>query len=181
MITEVTGNIFGIALIAGAILFVLAWFASIVLGEPMVDDVAVSRWLAVPAHILLLIGVFGLYLAQADRVGVWGLAGSLLAVAGLAIFVGYVIGGWTTAIPEPRLGPVGGIMWITGLLILAVVTWQGDVLPKWSGVIWMVGVIVYVATVPTNVNDTPRVASLVGATVIAIGLAWAGAGIVRLN
>ncbi|HEX9855463.1 MAG TPA: hypothetical protein VGC47_09125 [Acidimicrobiia bacterium] len=120
----------GALTVLGAGLFLMAWASEMFLGEPMLGGVEVSRWLAVPAHILMLLGLVNIYLVQAGRVGVWGLVGFLLTFFGVAIFIGYVIGGWTAAIPEPTLGPIGGVLWLTGRLILAIVTWHAGVLPR---------------------------------------------------
>ena len=174
-------SIAGVITIVGSTLFLAAWATSTLLGEPSVKDVEISRWLAVPAHILLLLGLVAVYLVQAHRGGVWGLAGFLLAFTGFAVFLGYVIGGWTAAIPEPRLGPVGGIMWLVGLLILAIVTWQSGVLSRWAGVLWFSGALVYASTVPTGPQDDPRVFSLLGALLIAAGFAIAGLGMLSLE
>jgi len=169
----------GVITIAGSTLFLAAWATSTLLGEPLVKEVELSRWLAVPAHVLLLLGLAAVYLVQADRAGVWGLSGFLLAFSGFAIFIGYVIGGWTAAIPEPRLGPVGGIFWLVGLLLLAIVTWRSGVLSRWAGVLWFSGALVYASTVPAGPQDDPRVASLIGAGLIAAGFSLAGFGMLN--
>ena len=181
MRTDQLQSVGGVITIVGSTLFVAAWATSTLLGDPSVKDVELSRWLAVPAHVLLLIGLVAVYLVQADRAGVWGLAGFLLAFSGFAIFIGYVVGGWTAAIPEPRLGPVGGIMWLVGLLILAIVTWQSGVMSRWAGVLWFSGALVYASTVPTGPQDDPHVGSLLGAVLIAAGLAMAGFGMLSLE
>lgn len=90
-----------------------------------------------------------------------------------------MIGGWTAAIPEPRLGPVGGVFWLAGLLVLAIVTWQSGVLSRWSGVLWFSGALIYASTVPGGPQDDPRVASLLGAVLIAAGFAIAGFGMLK--
>jgi hypothetical protein len=174
-------SIGGVVTIVGSTLFLAAWATSTLLEEPSVKGVELSRWLAVPAHILLLLGLVAIYLVQANRAGVWGLVGFLLAFSGFAIFIGYVIGGWTAAIPEPRLGPVGGIMWLIGLLILAIVTWRGGVLSRWAGFVWFSGALVYASTVPAGPRDDPRIVSFLGAVLIAAGFAMAGFGILSLE
>lgn len=171
----------GVVTLAGAGLFILAWFTAMLLGDPMVGGVELARWLALPAHILILLGLVAIYMVQADRAGALGLAGFLLAFTGMAIFIGYVIGGWMAAIPEPRLGPLGGVLWLGGLLILAVVTWQGGVLPRWAGVLWFAGALLYAAGVPGGPDVAPRISALLGAVLIAGGLGWAGIGILNLN
>lgn len=164
----------GVITIGAGGLFALAWLTSMVFGDPDIGGVELSRWLALAAHTLMLLGLVSIYLVQADRAGAWGLAGFLFAFIGVAIFIGYVVGGWTAAIPEPRLGPVGGLLWISGLLILAVVTWQGGVLARWAGVLWIVGAVLYATGVPAGPDDTPRVTALLGALLVAAGFAWAG-------
>ncbi|MDX1469310.1 MAG: hypothetical protein R3258_08205 [Acidimicrobiia bacterium] len=170
----------GAIAIIGAVLFAAAWAFSVVLGNPLAGGVDVARWIAVPAHICLLLGLVAIYGVQSAETGVWGLVGFLLAFSGMAIFIGYVIGGWTPAIPEPTLGPIGGGLWLVGLLILAVVTWQGGVLPQWSGVVWMLGALTYVSSVPDGPDDPPTLVALVGASAFAVGIGWAGVAIVSL-
>lgn len=143
--------------------------------------VELARWLAIPAHILLMLGVVTLFLTQATETGRWGLVGALLAFSGMAIFVGYVVGGWEAAVPEPRLGPIGGILWIVGLAILAIATWRGGVLPGATGVLWLSGAVVYAAGVPTASEDASGAVALVGAAMFAAGFAWAGIAILAID
>jgi hypothetical protein len=160
--------------LAGAGLFGLAWLTSTLPREPVLAGVEVSRWVAVPAHILVLLALGSIYLAQAETAGGWGLTGFLLAFGGASIFLGYVIGGWTAVIPEPVLGPVAGAVWLTGMLILAVVNWQGGTLPQWAGVLWFVGAVAYATGVPAGPDQPPKVTALMGALAITAGIGWAG-------
>jgi len=57
----------GVITIVGSMLFLAAWATSTLLGDPSVKDVELSRWLAVPAHILLLLGLVAVYLVQAHE------------------------------------------------------------------------------------------------------------------
>lgn len=171
----------GIIAIGAGGLFALAWLTGMVFGNPVVSGVEVARWLVLPAFILMLLGLVGIYLVQFESAGAWGMAGLVLAFTGVAIFIGYVIGGWTALIPEPRLGPVGGMLWLAGLLILAVVTWQGGVLARWTGVLWFVGAVLFAVGVPAGPEDSPRVAALLGSLLIAAGFAWAGVGMLALD
>ena len=50
-------SIGGVVTIVGSTLFLAAWATSTLLEEPSVKGVELSRWLAVPAHILLLLGL----------------------------------------------------------------------------------------------------------------------------
>ncbi len=170
----------GVIAVLGALLFALAWAFPVVFGDPSVKGVEIGRWIAVPAHILLLVGLGAIYGVQADEAGVLGLVGFLMAFFGFAIFIGYVIGGWATAIPEPRLGPIGGGLWLIGLLLLAIVTWQTDVLPRFAGVVWMVGALIYVTGVPDGPDDPPTIRALVGASLFAAGIGWSGIAILGL-
>lgn len=145
----------GVITIGAGALFALAWLTSMVFGDPRIVEVELSRWLALAAHIFMLLGLVGIYLVQAEHAGAWGLAGFLLAFTGVAIFIGYVVGGWTTVIPEPQLGPIGGLIWLVGLLILAVVTWQSGVLARWAGIVWLVGAVVFATAVPSGPDDSP--------------------------
>ena len=170
----------GTVTIVAAVLFVSAWAFPVLFDDPSVGGVEIGRWVAVPGHIFMLLGLVAIYGVQADETGVWGLVGFLMAFFGAAIFIGYVIGGFTAAIPEPRLGPIGGGLWLLGLLILAVVTWQAGVLPGWAGVLWMLGALVYATGVPDGPDEAGGMVALVGASGFAAGLAWAGIAIINL-
>jgi hypothetical protein len=165
----------------GAVLFLGSWATGVLFGNPSVNGVELARWLAVPAHVLLLIGLVAIYLVQADKTGMWGLAAFLMAFSGTAIFIGYIIGGWNVAIPEPQLGPIGGVLWLIGLLGLAIVTWRSDILPGWAGVLWTVGAVVYATGVPDGPNDAPGTIALVGAVGIAAGFGWVGIALSNLG
>jgi hypothetical protein len=171
----------GVIALAGASLFLASWTTGVLFGNPSVNGVELARWIAVPAHILLLIALVSIYLVQADKTGALGLAAFLMAFSGTAIFIGYVVGGWDVAIPEPQLGPIGGVLWLIGLLLLAVVTWRSSVLPGWAGVLWTIGAVVYATGVPDGPQDVPGAAALIGAAGIAVGFGWAGVALMNLE
>lgn len=171
----------GVIAIGTGLLFAASWLTSMVFGEPSISGVELARWLALAAHILMLLALVGIYLVQAEPAGVLGLGGFLLAFTGATIFIGYIVGGWTAVIPEPRLGPIGGMLWLTGLLILAIVTWQGGVLTRWAGVLWFVGAVVYATGLPSTPEAEPRATALVGALLVAAGFGWAGVSMLTVD
>lgn len=96
----------GIAII-GAGLFVSAWATSVLLENPSVGGVEVARSLAVPAYILMLLGLGAIYRVHAEETGAWGLIGFLMTFFGVSIFIGYVIAGWTGGNTRTQTGAGG--------------------------------------------------------------------------
>lgn len=70
----------GIAAIAGGLLRIFAAF-------PLVSDPITQQWLYTAIDVLLLMGLMGIYLARAERLGFLGLASFGVAVAALS-FIG---------------------------------------------------------------------------------------------
>jgi hypothetical protein len=73
------------------------------------------------------------------------------------------------------------VLWLAGLLLLGVATWQAGVLPRWTGVLWFGGALLYVTGVPSGPEDAPRITALMGAFVMAAGFGWAGVSMLSLE
>ena len=158
------------------------------------SDVASGRW--IPAHVGYLVALcltgpllVGWHLRQADRSGIAGAVGLIIALSGIVLTAGgialesfgaralvsqapmLVTGG--THAPFFQTGLVSGYMLVSGLitfagfLIYAVVTWRAGVLPRWAGVLVAVG-LVLAAGVPVGVLP------IIGFVLIGAGLLWIG-------
>jgi hypothetical protein len=161
----------GMAAMLGGALFAAAWLLAFASGDPGSAENSVSRWVGLAAFTFLLLGLVGLYSAQNEEAGVVGFIGFLLAFVGAAVIIGYVIGGQENAIPEPTLGPVAGLSFTLGFVLLGLGSWMGGVTPRWAALLWAVGAAVWligVAMIP------PGLLTLIGAFVFGAGLIGAG-------
>jgi hypothetical protein len=161
----------GLAAVAGGALFAAAWIVSAVSGDSGAGKDLAARWVAVAAHILILLGLVGIYATHSQDSGVLGFASFLMAFTGTAVFIGFVIGGEETAIPEPSLGPPAGLSWLVGFCLLAVAFWQSGLSLRWPIALSATGIMLYLAGIP---GSPPSALTLAGAVLFALGFGWAG-------
>jgi len=126
----------------------------------------------VPAHVteglanlLLVFGLVGLYLRQADRAGRLGLIGFLLALFGSAALVNTSVLFEVFMLPfiaaqqsAPKsafdlidpAGPLAGALWVStagsvasgvGFILTAIATVRAGVLPRWPGLLLITGLV----------------------------------------
>lgn len=119
----------GIAAIGGGLLRVFAAF-------PLVSDPVTLEWLYTAIDVLLLLGLMGIYLARAERLGFLGLASFGVAVAALSF-----IGG-------PDADPFGFSTYEQGAAALAIamvglsIAWmQRGETPIWAPLCWFGSVV----------------------------------------
>lgn len=138
----------GLALILGGVLL-FVHFVTHPMGEGA-QFVAMPIW--VPAHAigfiawpLILLGLTGLYVGQADRLGVWGLvAFVVIFISGFAYGGGQLIGAVIQQI-YPQSGDPGGLLltnpamkmvtsigelWLLGFLLFAILSLRARVFPR---------------------------------------------------
>jgi hypothetical protein len=114
----------GVAAIAGGLLRILAAF-------PLITDPVTLEWLYAAIDVLLLMGLMGIYLARAERLGFLGLASFGVAVTALSF-----IGG-------PDADPFGFSTYEEGATALAIamvglsIAWlQRGERPIWAPLCW---------------------------------------------
>lgn len=195
----------GFMAMLGGLLFPVA-----ALMHPNGEDLAsvqMQNW--VPAHLLgwiavslIHLGLVGLYTCQAKETGWLGLIGFLLAFVGTAFAstVQYVA---STAIPliatqapelfdqattPPQFGPPLIILgFVLGHVLFGLATMRAGVLPKWSGLMVMIGVTLFflgelsffgqkapALQLVFDVIREWRVVILIGDAAFGLGLAWMG-------
>ena len=185
-----------ISLLAG-ILFALAAFI-----HPAGEDLAAynsPNW--VTAHLLgwvsvmlMQLGLIGLYARQMERTAWLGLVGFVLAFIGTA-FAGAiqfmvatvipVVAEKATAIfPQVRRPPAFAVPLFAlgfglGYVLFGIATMRAGVLPRWSGLLLSIGVLLFmVAEVSREASllrgTLPHVIGDTGAAVLGLGLAWMG-------
>ena len=85
--------------------------------------------------IFLLFGTIGLYGFLYRKSGIWGFAGFMLAVIGLALIR-------TGEISGVLLYPVGASLFTLGISSFAIGAWIAGQLPRWISVCWVLSTIV---------------------------------------
>jgi hypothetical protein len=165
----------GLANILAGVLYFLA-----VLIHPAGEDAAamlLPTW--VPAHVLggvsavfLLFGLIGLYARQAEKTGWLGFIGFLLTFTG-TIFL--AVEEFPAATINPSIPPAALVVFLMlsvpftlGFLLFGVVTMRAGVLPRWSGLLLILGVVLLVA------GSASHVIGIIAAAVFGLGLAWLG-------
>ncbi|MFN2129087.1 MAG: hypothetical protein ACK2VD_01070 [Anaerolineae bacterium] len=187
------------ALLAG-VLFVAA-----ALVHPVGEDIAAvtdPNW--VPAHLLglafamfWLLGLVGLYARQADRTGWLGLIGFVLALAGTAFVVGIqfmvsstlpVVAAQAPGIfgqartPPPHALLLFALGFGLGNILFGIAILRARVLPRWSGLLLSLGMLVFMfAEIGREAGPLPVAVSFVigpaGQVLMSIGLIWMGAAL----
>jgi hypothetical protein len=142
-----------------------------------------------------LLALPGIYLRQAEQVGALGLWGFLLALLGSALLLGPML--WDTILWSPLAhhdpsildfkGPIytsrafvpffvtAGLLWAAGMAMLGWATFQAGVLPRWGGLLLVVGAPLFgLGSLLGPLQVYPRT---VGITAFAAGLIWLGLGL----
>lgn len=181
-----------ISLLAGVLYAVGAWLHPI--GE---DIAAVNSPSWVPAHLvywvsvlLLQLGLVGLYARQVEQTGRLGLLGFVLAFIGTAL-VGSILLYVSTVLPliasEAQaifdqaatppifLLPVFVLGFGLGWVLLGLATMRAGVLPRWSGLLLIIGVTLFVVSEAVPFEATlAHVLVTVGDVIFGLGLVWIG-------
>ena len=195
----------GAALVAGGVLLALGWFAipvvawDAITSEDYIRMVLNPYWVAINtaillAQFLLLIGVVGLYLAQASETGRWGLVGFVSLLVGMAAYASiqffetYL---WpviardapvlfaTVGIPmeDPVLRAVfllSGLPWGIGFLLLGITTMRSAALPRWAGIAFLVGGLLFGLGIAIPLRSLGVL--VLGASVVRLGFSLWQAG-----
>jgi len=157
-------------------------------GAPMSSLANLPGWLAFQivgllGTLFVVLGLCGLYAAQAQHAGVLGLVGFTLALVGVLQYYGLTfmaafllpsVGRAAPMLldgPDPLLGAglIGTVLISTlGWILFAVATLRTRVFPRWTGVLLLVAAIVPFVTMPVGI------ALPVGP--VALGIALIGMG-----
>ena len=180
-----------IGLLAGA-LHVLA-----ALLHPVGEDLAAvnsSNW--VPAHllywasvILLLFGLMGVSARQAEKAGRLGLVGFVLAFIGTAIVGVFLFSAATTMplvaatapdmfaqimAPPAFALPLFGLTFGLGFVLLGVAVMRAGVLPRWSGLLLLIGILLSMAEGSPIDRTLLHVIVTSGHVLLGLSLVWMG-------
>lgn len=166
--------------------------------HPVGEDLAAvnsSNW--VPAHLvywvsilLLHFGLVGMYARQAEQSGWLGLVGFVLALIGTAL-VGSILLYVSTvlpliadeaqsifdeaATPPDFLQPVFVFGFGLGWILLGIVTMRTGVLPRWSGLMLIIGVTLFVISEAGTFEETlAHLLVTAGDIIFGLALMWIG-------
>jgi hypothetical protein len=184
----------GLAALVGGVLFISADVAEFLLFGDQPDSVAAAsdNWIILDmlflvAIVLILLGLVGLYVRQAEHAGILGLVAFLIAISGTAMIFGFV---WGAAFILPELAdaapesvdpefldtdPSGAllvgvvltfVLFALGWLLFGLTSLRARVLPRGAAVLLMIGAVLFVVIF---MLDFP------GATIVfSVALAWLG-------
>lgn len=135
--------------------------------------------------VLAALGLVGLYARQSEKTGWLGLIGFVLAFIGTTLFAGLGMISEFLLPPiftnAPALVAPGGALdpnsliifpltflpFLVGYILLGIATMRAGVLPRWSGLLLILGAILFALPVPWPVP-------VVGAVLYAAGMGWIG-------
>jgi hypothetical protein len=182
----------GVTTLLAGVFYILA-----ALLHPVGEDHAAiihPNW--VPAHfvfwvsaLLLLFGLVGIYARQAEKVKWLGLVSFLLAFIGTALVGGLllmvatlipIIAAEAPALIDQAMTPPAFALPVIffgfglGFLLFGVVTMRAGVLPRWSGLLLIIGTAFSMAEGSPIGRAPEHVIVTIGRVVFGLGLAWMG-------
>ncbi len=180
----------GMSLLIGSLLTALGATSVFFIGDdPTSTIAATAALLRVLGGMLIVVGLPGMYIRQAERVGLLGLFGFLLTlfyililgVAGDSInaFVMPFLASHAPALLKGSLPSgliafyiVGGLLGLVGGILLGIATLRANVLSRWASILLIIG-----AVLSFIGNFLPPIISTVGVVMFLVGLAWLGFGV----
>jgi hypothetical protein len=189
----------GVAIILGALLAIIGNVLSSILFPGNDPHQYVSAlWLPVMllsfiGSLLLVVGLPGMVARQATRAGWLGLVGFALIIIGGILFTSlnattFLVLPWL-AVNAPKLaagnGPpaifvyvlVASLLFAVGGVLLGIATMRAGVLPRWAGLLIIVGAVLNLVAFPLS----GAIGSIVGTlafVLFALGFAWVGYALV---
>ena len=143
----------------------------------------------IPITILVLLALPALYARQAERAGVLGLAGFVLAFAGVALGMGYFYlmafvrpvldQGWPPAAEAVSaaagvMEPFEGLTFVLGWVIFAVATLRARVFPRVAASLIIVGIVLVVT------RELLPVRGPLGGALMGLGITWLSVALFRI-
>jgi hypothetical protein len=139
-------------------------------------------------ELLLVLGLSGIVVRQARRAGWLGLAGFVLMFIGEFLFTSYdvtslLVSPWL-AQDAPQLarnGPpslfvfflIAGVLFSLGGILLGIGTMRARVLPRWAGLLLIIGVLLNVVDAPLS-GTLGSVVGIVSFVFFALAVGWMG-------
>lgn len=180
----------GISLLIGSLLVALGVIPIFFIGDsPTSTMAAPAALLRVLGGMLIVLGLPGMYVRQAERAGFLGLIGYLLTL--LYILILGVAGDTINAFVLPFLASaapallkgslpsgletffiIGQLLAFVGGTLLGIATLRAGVFSRWAGILLIVG-----AVLSFIGNFLLPIISTVGVVLFLVGLAWLGSGV----
>lgn len=170
------------AAVLGGALLAVGWVINVPRVTPAGEVVILA------SHVLLGLGLLGIHLHQAQRVGVGGLVATLLAVLGSrlltpsVVLFGSLVPATAASLHDAAtpghghllvavLALSGPLMFTGGMLGVGWSTWRAQVLPPSVGLAWMIGIALLFAGAALQLGQA---LAAVGAAGLAYGFIAAG-------
>lgn len=190
----------GVALLVGALLAIIGNVLSTVLFPGMNDpnQYVSALWLPVMllsfvGSLLLLIGLPAICARQAPRAGWLGLVGFVLTFIGVFLFTSFsivtlIVLPWLAQV-APKLaagnGPpaifvyflVAGLLFAVGGVLLGIAIMRAGVLPRWAGLLIIIGAVLNLVDFPLN-GIISSIVMIVAFVLFGLGVAWIGYALV---
>ena len=192
----------GVAIILGALLAVIGNVLSSILFPGNDPHQYVSAlWLPVSllsfvGQLVLALGVPGIVVRQASRAGALGLIGFVLTALGGSLFGSFGVIAVTVlpwiAQAAPKLaatnGPpslfvyflVASLLLAVGGVLLGIVTMRAGVLPRWAGLLLIIGAVLNLVDFPLS-GAISSIVGTVAFVVFMLGLAWLGYALISVK
>jgi hypothetical protein len=186
----------GLALLLGALLFIIGNILGTVLfpGNSTATQLSSALYVSVSlvsfiGELLLLLGLSGIVVRQAQRAGWLGFVGFVLTFLGGALLtstsvVSFLVFPWLAQV-APKLatgnGPpaffvyflVAGILFALGGILLGIATMGAQVLPRWAGLLLIIGAVISVVDIPLS-GTIGSIVGLVAFVLFAVAVGWMG-------
>ncbi len=144
--------------------------------------------------LLLALGLPGLYLRQAARAGALGFAGFVLLSLGVLLggvgfaIIQVTIFPYLAQLLPKALGPGGqapvavlllviigpALLLAIGAILLGIATMRARVFPRWTGILLIVGGVLFLLSIPPIPSPFGDIIGLAGNLVFFVALAWFG-------
>jgi hypothetical protein len=174
----------GLASAAAGLLLLLGHILD-VRGDPEYGTV-LGGTLVLTAHVVLVFALVALWAAQSERSGLLGSLGMVLGVVGTTLVSGVVmveIAGASGVEVDAVLGAsfpsvlalLGGLAFLIGLVLFGVATMRAGVLPRWAGLLLIVGDAVFGAG--SFAGAAATIFEILGALITCAALVWLGSSL----
>ena len=132
---------------------------------PAAPETTALAGLYLVTDVFILLGLIGWYLAQHQRLRLWGLLGFVLSVVGVAVIRS------NGALPGVDTYSIGAPLLVIGLIVLAATAWRAGLMGAWvPGALLVAGVLGPVGYL------APGVSALFAVSGLAFSVGFGGAG-----
>ena len=154
-----------VARLGGAAAMIAAFLRAVGSFVPAAPETTALAGLYLVTDVFILLGLIGWYLAQHQRLRLWGLLGFVLSVVGVAVIRS------NGALPGVDTYSIGAPLLVIGLIVLAATAWRAGLMGAWvPGALLVAGVLGPVGYL------APGVSALFAVSGLAFSVGFGGAG-----